>query len=236
MTRIEPGAGAVVTGGGRGLGAAVAMRLASRGLRVVLAARTEAELIATQGAIAAAHGADHVCRVVCDVSDAREVDRLARAATQFAGPAGVRVLVNNAGLAKRALVHEMAEAVWDAVIDVNLKGTWLCTRAFLPAMLARRAGRIVNVGSISSTLGTATMSAYCAAKWGVVGFTRSVAEETRGTGVQAVAILPGSIDTKMLEGSEFAPRMTADEVARTIEFLALDAPPAVTGSAVEMFG
>ncbi|MEI8255785.1 MAG: SDR family NAD(P)-dependent oxidoreductase [Deltaproteobacteria bacterium] len=227
---------AVVTGGGRGVGAATAMRLASRGLRVVVSARSESELAATEGAIAALHGADRVCRVACDVSDAREVERLAQVATRFAGDAGVHVLVNNAGIAPRAFVHEMDEAMWDAVLDVNLKGTWLCTRAFLPGMLARRAGRIVNVGSISSTLGTARMSAYCAAKWGVVGFTKSVAEETRGLGVQAVAVLPGSIDTRMLEGSGFDAQMTADEVARTIEFLALDAAPAITGSAVEMFG
>jgi 3-oxoacyl-[acyl-carrier protein] reductase len=172
---------------------------------------------------------------VCDVSDAKSVDRLRAAAESwFGGPA--RVLVNNAGIALRALAHEMDEAAWNAVLDVNLKGTWLCTRAFLPAMLARGAGRIVNVASISSTLGTPRMSAYCAAKWGVIGLTKSVAEETRDAGVQTMAVMPGSVDTDMLKGSGFDARMTADEVARTIEFLALDAPAAMTGSAVEMFG
>jgi 3-oxoacyl-[acyl-carrier protein] reductase len=103
-------------------------------------------------------------------------------------------------------------------------------------MYARRSGRIVNVASISATLGTPRLSAYCASKWGLVGFTKALAEEARPHGVQVVAVLPGSIDTAMLVGSGFPPLMSADEVARTIEWLGLDAPAAVTASAVEMFG
>jgi 3-oxoacyl-[acyl-carrier protein] reductase len=225
---------AVVTGGGRGIGAAVAMRFAKRGAKVVIAARTDAELARTEREIAAAVGHDAVHRVVCDVGDAAAVVRLRDEANAFFGAA--TVLVNNAGIAPRALAHEMDEAVWDATIDSNLKGTWLCTRAFLPAMLARGAGRIVNVASISSTLGTPRLSAYCAAKWGVVGFTKAVAEETRAAGVQVMAVLPGSVDTDMLKGSGFTATMAADDVAKTIEYLAFDAPVAMTGSAVEMFG
>jgi 3-oxoacyl-[acyl-carrier protein] reductase len=225
---------AVITGGGRGIGAAVAMRFAKRGVKVVIAARTESELATTEHAIVSACGAGAVRRVVCDVTDAGAVTRLRDVASAFFGPAAV--LVNNAGVAPRALAHEMDEATWDATVDSNLKGTWLCTRAFLPAMLQRGSGRIVNVASISSTLGTPRLSAYCAAKWGVVGFTKSVAEETRAAGVQVMAVLPGSVDTDMLKGSGFAPMMSADDVAKTIENLAFDAPPAMTGSAVEMFG
>jgi 3-oxoacyl-[acyl-carrier protein] reductase len=92
------------------------------------------------------------------------------------------------------------------------------------------------VGSISSTLGTAKMSAYCASKWGVVGFMKALAEELRGTGLQTMAILPGSVDTAMLKGSGFAAQMTAEDVAGTIAYAALDAPDALNGSAIEVFG
>jgi len=125
---------------------------------------------------------------------------------------------------------------WDAVIRVNLTGTFLVSRAFLPAMLARGRGRIVNVASISATLGTAKQAAYNASKWGVIGFTKSLAEELRGTGLQALAVLPGAVDTTMLVGSGFAPQMTAEEVAGTLVFAALDAPDAMNGSALEVFG
>lgn len=226
---------AVVTGAGRGVGAAVARRIVARGGRVVIAARTVSELQATADAIAGAYGVDRVRAVECDVSSAVAVERLYAAAVEFLeGP--VDLLVNNAGIVHRVLVHEMDEATWDAVLDVNLKGAFLCTRAFLPGMLAHRKGRIVNVASISATVGTPRLSAYCASKWGLVGFTKAVAEETKELGVQVMAVLPGSIDTAMLAGSGFEPKMSADEVARVIEWLGIDAPAAMTGSAVEMFG
>jgi 3-oxoacyl-[acyl-carrier protein] reductase len=103
-------------------------------------------------------------------------------------------------------------------------------------MLSRRRGRFVAIASVSSTVGTARQSAYAAAKWGVVGFTKSLAEELRGTGLQTVAILPGSVSTAMLEGSGFSPEMTPEEVANLVVYAALDAPDAMNGSAVEIFG
>jgi NAD(P)-dependent dehydrogenase (short-subunit alcohol dehydrogenase family) len=229
------GPDAVVTGGGRGVGAAVARRIVARGGRVVIAARTQHELDATVAGIEADFGPGRVRAVACDVASAMAVESLHDATLEFLGGA-VDLLVNNAGIAPRAWVHEMDEALWDQVLDVNLKGAYLCTRAFLPGMLARRRGRIVNVASISATLGTPRLSAYCASKWGLVGFTKAVAEETREAGVQVMAVLPGSVDTEMLKGSGFDPRMSADEVARLIEWVGLDAPAAMTASAVEMFG
>jgi 3-oxoacyl-[acyl-carrier protein] reductase len=121
-------------------------------------------------------------------------------------------------------------------VDVNLKGTFLVTRALLPPMLQRRQGRIINVASISATLGTPRLSAYCAAKWGVVGFTKSLAEELRESGLQAIAVLPGSVDTDMLKGSGFLPQMTPEEVAGVIVYASLDAPAAMNGSAIDVFG
>lgn len=227
---------AVVTGAGRGVGAALALRLAGRGARVVLAARSADELERATQAVRERHGAGCALGVRCDVSDARDVEALSLRATEFFDGAPADLLVNNAGIAPRSPLLEMSEETWDRVLDVNLKGAFLCTKAFLPAMVARKKGRVVNVASISSTLGTPKLSAYCASKWGLVGFTKAVAEEVREHGVQVLSVMPGSIDTKMLEGSGFAPQMSADDVAKTIEWLGLDCPDAMTASAVEMFG
>ena len=223
---------AVVTGASRGIGRAAALALAARGLDVALLARTADDL---------AHVAQAVsqCGVTalplrCDVTAAADVnDAAARVLDALGAP---EVVVNNAGIIRRAPVHEMSLADFRLVLDTNLTGTFLVTRAFLPAMLERHRGRFVQVASISATLGSPRASAYCAAKWGVVGFTKSLAEELRGTGLAAMSILPGSVDTSMLEGSGFSPLMTADDVAKTIVYAALDAPSAMNGSSLEMFG
>jgi 3-oxoacyl-[acyl-carrier protein] reductase len=222
----------VVTGGGRGIGRATALSLAERGYDVALLARTVSELdeVATQ---VVARGR-RALAVRCDVSRADEV---AHAVTRVESELGTaRAVVSNAGLVTRARVVETKEEDWDRVIDVNLKGAFLIARAWLPQMLRSKSGRFVAVGSISSTLGTATQSAYCAAKWGLVGFVKSLAEELRGSGLQAMCVLPGSVDTAMLRGSAFAPQMTAEEVAKLVVYAALDAPDAMNGSAVEIFG
>ena len=103
-------------------------------------------------------------------------------------------------------------------------------------MRARRTGRIVFVASISSTLGTANLSAYCASKWGVVGLMKSLAEELSDSGLMTCAVLPGSVDTQMVVGSGFPARMSADDVARSLLHYALDAPLAHNGASIEMFG
>ena len=132
--------------------------------------------------------------------------------------------------------HEQEPAEWMRVIDVDLVGAFRVTRAFLPSMRAAHAGRVINVSSISGRLGTARMTAYCAAKHGLIGLTRALAEEVRDDNVQVNAICPGSVDTAMLVGSGFPPAMSADDVARLALFLATDAPPALTGAALDIFG
>ena len=123
-----------------------------------------------------------------------------------------------------------------AVVDTNLTGTFLMTRAAPPRHAHAPRGRFIQIASISSTLGSPLASAYCAAKWGVVGFTKSLAEELRGTGLAAMSVLPGSVDTAMLEGSGYYPAMTAEEVAGPVVYAALDAPLAMNGSSIEIFG
>ena len=223
---------AVVTGGSRGIGRAAALALASRGLDVALLARGADDLALVAEAVARCGVAALPLR--CDVTvEADVAAAAARVLERFGAP---DVVVNNAGVIRRAAVHEMSLQDFRLVVDTNLTGTFLVTRALLPAMLKRGRGRLLQIASISSTLGSARASAYCAAKWGVVGFTKSLTEELRGTGLVAMSILPGSVDTSMLEGSGFAPQMTPDDVAKTIVFAALDAPSAMNGSSLEMFG
>lgn len=219
---------AIVTGGGRGIGEAVARALTARGLRVTVFARTAAELdrvVASGGAALAVAG---------DVSREADVARLVAAHEARLGPCDV--LVNDAGIVVRGDVDALDPARWRECLEVNLTGAFLCTRAVAAGMKARGRGRIVSVASISATLGTAHASAYNASKWGLVGFVKSVAEELRPFGVQAVAVSPGSTDTAMLRQTPFEPRMTPEEVARVVVFAALDAPPALTGANLEVFG
>jgi 3-oxoacyl-[acyl-carrier protein] reductase len=223
---------AVVTGAGRGIGRAVAIALARRGADVALLARTLEQL--EEVAVHVRAEGQKAMALPCDVASANEVAHAAERVLGELGPPGV--VVANAGVVARALVTEMDEANWDHVNAVNLKGTFLTARAFLPPMVERKRGRFVAMGSISSTLGTARQSAYCASKWGVVGLVKSLAEELRGSGVQAMVVLPGGVDTDMLKASGFPALMSADDVAKVVTFAALDAPDAMNGSAIEMFG
>jgi NAD(P)-dependent dehydrogenase (short-subunit alcohol dehydrogenase family) len=146
------------------------------------------------------------------------------------------LLVNNAGVLVRGAVDALAPAEWRRSLEINLTGPFLCARAVLPGMKSRRHGRIVNVASISATLGTAEASAYNASKWGLLGLTRCLAEELRPFGVQALAVSPGSVDTAMLRQTRFSPDMVPDDVAKVVVFAGLDAPDASTGANLEVFG
>lgn len=224
---------AVVTGASRGIGRASSLAFARRGLALALVGRSSREQDETLE-LAREAGSPEVRFFECDLSDATAIEASGHALLGvFPAPL---VLVNNAGVAPRLSVEETRVEVWDEALAVNLRAPFLLTRALLPAMRRAGRGRIVHVGSISSTLGTPRLSAYCAAKWGLVGFMKSLAEELSGSGVVTLAVLPGSTATRMLEGSGMPPRMTADEVAETIVHFALDAPASHNGAVVEMFG
>jgi 3-oxoacyl-[acyl-carrier protein] reductase len=224
---------ALVTGASRGIGRATAALLARRGVSLALVGRPSRELDETV-TLAREAGAPEVATFACDLGDSSSVEAAAYAVlAQF--PA-LGVLVNNAGVAPRVAIEETRTDVWDETLAVNLRAPFLLTRAVLPVMKRSGRGRIVHVGSISSTLGTPRLAAYCASKWGLVGFMKSLAEELSGTGVATVAVLPGSTATRMLEGSGMPPRMSADDVAETIVHYCLDASPAHNGAVVEMFG
>jgi NAD(P)-dependent dehydrogenase (short-subunit alcohol dehydrogenase family) len=210
---------AVVTGASRGIGRAVAAALSGAGA------------VVAGCALHAAPGVD-----VCDVRRAADVARFADDVQRRLGVPDI--LVNNAGTVARARLDELSVEAWDDVIDANLKGTFLVTRAFLPKMRARGSGRIINIASISGRQGTAELTAYCAAKHGVIGLTRALAEELRGDGILANAVCPGSVDTDMLRVGR--PGSTADmspeDVAGVVLYLAVQAPSSLTGSCVDVFG
>lgn len=221
-----------VTGAGRGLGRAVALSLAQRGLQVGMLGRPSASHAETAAAIRAAGG-----RAVEAFADFADAESLVAAAESLISDLGVpEVVVHNAGLVVRASVEETSIDDWDRQLDVNLRAPFVLTRLLLPPMRRLRRGRSIFVGSISGTLGSPGAAAYAASKWGLTGFVKSLAVELSDSGLMACAVLPGSIDTEMLKGSSFPPRMSAEEVAKTIEFLALDAPLAHNGAVVEMFG
>jgi NAD(P)-dependent dehydrogenase (short-subunit alcohol dehydrogenase family) len=191
------GRGAVVTGGGRGIGAAIARALAAEGARVVVAARTAAEVERVAGTIVESGGA--AWATTCDVTDPTSVDALFDAAEERLG--ATDILVNNAGIALSATVVRTTLDDWRRILDVNATGTFLCTRAFLPAMMERGWGRVVNVASVAGLAGDRFISAYAAAKHAVIGFTRSAAAESGPHGVTINAVCPGWVDTDMTRAS-----------------------------------
>jgi 3-oxoacyl-[acyl-carrier protein] reductase len=223
---------ALVTGASRGIGRAIAQALAEEGAAVgVLSTRLDGA-VPVADALRASGARAHA--VFADVASPQALDAALLEVRRVLG--AVDVLVNNAGMALRRPLQETQDADFDRVLAVNLAGPFYLARRVLPAMVANGWGRLVNVSSISGTLGTAGLTAYCASKWGLNGLTRALAEEVKGQGVLVAAVLPGSTDTEMLEGSGFKPRMTPKEVAKVVRFLCAEAPLAMSGSLVEVFG
>ncbi|CAL8478923.1 SDR family oxidoreductase [Caballeronia novacaledonica] len=183
---------AVITGGGSGIGASCAQALARAGARITLMGRDLARLEAQRDAMRA-HG-DVAC-VSVDVTNEAAVEEA------FSRVGAVDILVNNAGHAQAAPFTHTDAALWQRMLDVNLTGVFLCTRAVLPSMLERGYGRIVNVASTAGQVGYAYVAAYCAAKHGVIGLTRALALEVATKGVTVNAVCPGYTETELLRAS-----------------------------------
>jgi NAD(P)-dependent dehydrogenase (short-subunit alcohol dehydrogenase family) len=207
------GSVAVVTGGGRGIGAAIAHALAAEGAAIVVAARTIDRIEKVAAEIQKTGGKAWAVR--CDVTDPASVHSLAQAAGRRAGV--VDILINNAGAAHSAPLAKIALEDWNRVLASNATGTFLCTQAFIPAMLMRKKGSVVNVASVAGLAGGRYIAAYAAAKHAVIGLTRSVAAELEGTGVTCNAVCPGFVDTDM----------TKESVARVVAKTGKDADAAL---------
>ena len=223
------GSTVVVTGASRGIGHAIAIRMAELGADVALWARDREALTRVAAQLPRARA------FVVDVTDPAAVTR-ARDEVHAAMPP-VRVLVNNAGAVLRKPTEAITNDEWRHVIAVNLDGTFYVTRAFIPDLVAT-GGRVINIASRAGREGTPLLAAYCAAKHGVVGLTRALAAELHAAKVSVNAICPGSVDTEMLRQGlpDASPDMTPDDIARTAQFLAHAAPRELTGTCIDVFG
>jgi 3-oxoacyl-[acyl-carrier protein] reductase len=242
---IEDGRVAVVTGGGRGIGRAVAVRLANEGANVAISYRSNdaaAEEVAEEARAAGAQ-----CEIFKgDVASPEDVDALFKSAGEALGP--VEILVNNAGLTRDNLMMRMKESEFDEVLRTNLKGTYLCTRAALRPMIRARWGRIVNVSSVVGLVGNAGQANYAASKAGIIGFTKSVAREVAQRGITANVVAPGYVETELtsslsdevkdqIRGQVPAGRFAeAEEVAEVVAFLAGEGAGYVTGQTLAVDG
>jgi 3-oxoacyl-[acyl-carrier protein] reductase len=210
------GAVAIVTGGGSGIGRATALSLVEQKAMVVVCGRRREALDETARLVAERGG--QALALAADVRKRAHVDAVAAAALERFGR--VDVLVNNAGVAFARPVTETAEADWDDILETNLKGVFLCSKAVLPSMAAAGRGLIVNVASTLGLEGLANFGAYCASKFGVIGLTEAMADECRGTGIRIYAVCPGRTATAMqrqLGGEELArvslpPRYVAEKI------------------------
>lgn len=235
---------AVVTGAGRGIGQAIALKLAAAEADIVCV-DLQADFV--QGTAEAVRGLGRrAWTVAANVSDPASVEAAAEQILQE--PGRVDILVNNAGITRDGLLMRMSEADWDAVLGINLKGTFLVTKAFTRAFLKQRSGRIVNIASVIGLIGNAGQCNYAASKAGVIGFTKSVARELASRGVTANAIAPGFIETKMTEALGADARAALlkqiplnclgqpEDVANAVLFLASPAARYITGQVLAVDG
>jgi len=236
---------AVVTGAARGIGRAIAISLADKGATVVInysnstaQAEEVVEQIKAQGGQAVA--------IRCDVSAGESVE--AMFAEVLAKYGQIDILVNNAGITRDNLLMRMSEEDFEAVIDTNLKGAFLCSKAVIKPMMKQRSGRIINISSVSGVVGNAGQVNYSAAKAGMIGMTKSIAREVSSRGITVNAIAPGFIKTDMTEklSDKIKEAVTAniplghfgepEDIAKTVVFLASDDSRYITGQTINVDG
>jgi 3-oxoacyl-[acyl-carrier protein] reductase len=246
MTETTTSRVALITGARRGLGKAIALCLARRGADIVIndIAAGKAEAEATAQEIRALGRKALV--LTADVTIAAEVNAVIEQTLAEFGR--LDILVNNAGITRDALLMRMTDEQWQSVLDTNLKGTFLCTRAALKPMLKQRCGRIINIASVVGIMGNAGQANYAASKGGVIAFTKAVAKEVGSRGILVNAVAPGFIISAMTDRLEAAAAEklhaliplgrlgTPEEVAEVVDFLASEASRYITGQVINIDG
>jgi len=237
-SRCLEGQTAVVTGAGRGIGRAISRAFARAGATVVLVSRTGDDLEKTLDEIVREGG--RALAVPADVTRKADVDAVVVRALEATG--GIDILVNNAGVFVWKALANLEEAEWDRILGTNLKAAYLLTHAALPALAKAGRGRIVNVSSIHGTVGDANVVAHCAAKFGLIGLTKALANELRGIGVSVNALCPGSTENKLRDETprpHEAPlkeKLNAEDVAEAALFLVSPAAAPITGAVLDVWG
>lgn len=235
---------ALVTGTSRGIGRSIALALAAQGAKIVAAGMN---LAATEDLVAElkASGVEAVA-VQCNVSVATEVEQLVNVAKDAFGR--IDILVNNAGITRDGLLLRMKEEDWDDVLDINLKGAFLCSKAVAKLMTKQHSGRIINISSVVGQMGNAGQANYCASKAGLLGLTRSNARELAKRNITVNAIAPGFISTAMTDAlaadkqQELAAQIplgrlgSVEDIAYTVLFLASDQAGYITGQVIGVNG
>lgn len=243
-TKPLQGQVAIVTGASRGIGRAIALALAGEGAAVVVNYASSSGAADQLVAEITAQGGSAIA-LQADVAKADQVDKLIETTLEKWGR--IDILVNNAGITRDTLLLRMKPEDWQAVIDLNLTGVFLCTRAVAKTMLKQRSGRIINIASVAGQMGNPGQANYSAAKAGVIGFTKTVAKEMASRGITVNAVAPGFIATDMTEGLpnteeilKFIPLARfgqPEDIAGMVRFLAADAAAAyITGQTFNVDG
>ena len=237
---------ALITGAGRGIGRATAIRLAHDGARIAINYKGNAEAAAEAKRLVE-QGGGQATLIQGDVSVDSQAEDIVKAALEFGG-GRLEILVNNAGITRDNLLVRMSAEDWDAVIDLNLRGAFLVTKAAMRPMMKQRAGRIVNVSSVAGVAGNAGQANYSSAKAGLIGFTKTVAREMATRNITCNAVAPGFVDTDLTHGllkqmeetilkqiplGRFG---TVEDVANAIAFLASDEASYITGQVLVVDG
>jgi 3-oxoacyl-[acyl-carrier protein] reductase len=222
-SRIVAEKTALVTGGSRGIGYAIARRLGQMGAKVAICARDAKKL--EDAAVRLRNEGVEVLAVATDVTSAKEISALVTRTEKSLG--AIEFLVNNAGIGYFGPVHEADEKNWDAVLDTNLKSVFLLSKAVAPGMIERRAGHIINIGSLAGKNAFKNGGAYCASKWGLMGLTECMAEDLREYGIRVSVICPGSVATDF--GSPTSKKnpqkmLQPDDIAHAVEMLVTQTP------------